>query len=952
MEQEVREEIEQFFEFEKNDTLEEFKINFEICFRDFKDKEVLYTMLLKMFRTEKQNMIKDKKTTPEQYLVGHRINIREVNHILNFLKEQLELEKQVEKTKNKQLFSSKKQEKIVDIKPRKKYRKEKTKIVFSEEIISLAQQIDNSKVIEHLSKDEVIHLIKYYSIQKDKMIHLKNKFQSLNNSENLRKSYLEIKKINLILEQLIHHKKKLMESEIRKEKEQCLKKLTLPVSREQIQTLDESLNISTLDIIDDIVENKDNENTVVDEIEELLSIYKKQLMIERKYRNQLLADKKRLADKLESDHDLILDCNKAIKKANVHMNVLNNLIHYLKHYRKNNYKASKHIGNVEFQDDIFITPIQNQINDLMIQGKEINQFTLKDIIDSYSYYIKYSQIDENALNYAKMIMNEILSEGIIDEVTIDSIYSVWDAIKYRLNHISKEDISQRKIVKNIRIIFDSILENYKEDRNIIKHDYLFHVVDYFLDNEEDFLYLKRLVEKMPKIVNTRHINQDTKESEHVVIYITKKFINNYQKMLKNKNGTYISKDYLKHVYLLFTQCYQIYLTKEEKSKIDSLLSNFMKEANQTLTSSRRKAAVKEDLKDMYTDKMYFDKKSKFLEEIDDYRLEWQMNSFVMSIGRELEEKRVDLTEECSVKLGGKYNAYSIEKQNEKTILKIHVIDLYNLFIKHSELDKYLFNQTMMKKPIDSILTNPLNMIRNGIYPTITYEISFDEKGNYKRKNGHVDEFKIYKSKIQIKECYSDYHLVYAKGDVVLKTFKNLYRTALIKNHGDYQDDFSISDMDSYFESILNQGITEYFKFNHLPFVYSGVQHYNEQDFVKILNQISHILSRLDNDDFNKVYHILSDNVDEFHYSSIPFYGKYDLSIKDPISYPGLMIQRILHELVLDNRHNEEEYIKALQKYESELEWLVTNLNCYNEYIDKHILKEEKGKIVKVKKMLF
>lgn len=952
MEQELKQEIEQFFDFEKNDTLEEFKINFDLCFHDFENKEILYSMLIKLFKNEKQNMIKDKKTTPEQYLISHRINIRETNHILNFLKEQLALEKQIEKKKNKHLFSSKKQEKTTYIAPRKKYRKDKAKIVFSEETILLAKKINNNEKMDNLTKGQIVDLIKYYSIQKDKMIHLKNEFQNLNNSENLRKSYLEIKKINLILEQLIDYKKKLMEPEVKKEKERHLKTLVLPVSREQIKELDEFLNISTLDIIDDLVENKDKENDVADEIEEILAIYKIQLTMMKNRKKQLSVNRKKLVDKLGNDNEFVLECNMAIKNINVHMNILNNLLNYLKHYKKSNYKVSKHIGDAEFEDELKITSVQNEIKNLIIQGKEIKEFDLKDIIYSYGYYLKYEQIDDNTLNYAKQIMNSLIYEEVVDENIIDSIYYVWDAIKYRLANTPKEAENTRKQIKDIRIVFDYILKNYKEDKTTVTHDYLFHVVDYFLNNEEDFLYLKQLVVKMPKVVNTRHINNDTKESEHVIIYIVKKFITNYRKMLKNKNSYYISKDYLKNVYLLFRDCYQLYLTKEEKKEIDLLLSNFMKEVNINLTSSRRKEAVRQDLKDMYTDKMYFDRKGKYLEEIDDYRLEWQINSFITSINRELDEKRVDLTDECSIKLGGKHNAYSIEKRDATTILKIHVIDLYNLFIRHSELDKYLFNQTLIKQPIDSIIEHQLNMVKNGIYPTITYEICFDEKGNYKRKNGHVDQFKMYKSKIQVKECYSDYHLVYANGDVILKAFKNLYRVSLIKNHGNYSNDFNISDMDSYFENILNQGITEYFKFNHLPFIYSGTENYDEQKFVEILNNISHILSRLNNDDFNKVYNILNNNIDEFHYSMEPFNGNYQLPIKDPVNYPGIMIQRIIRELVLDNRHNEEEYDKALKNYERELKALVTHLNCYNEYFDKDVLKETKGKIAKVKKIIF
>lgn len=956
MEQEVKKSIEEFFEFEKNDTLEEFQINFNLTFQNFNDKKELYTLLIKLFKIEKQELCKEKDSIPEQYIVAYRINIRRINHILTYLKEQLKLEQEIELSKDKQLPSSKIVKEPIFIKPRKKYRKNKIKLVFSEQTLLLVEKLNNDEIPDNLTKQEIIDLIKYYSNKKEKMIHLKNEFQSLNNSSELEKAYLEIKKINFILEELIVYKKKLMEPEINKKREEHLKKLILPVSFEQIKELDIFFGIDTIDTINMLIKNEDEKIDYSEHLEKLLSIYKKQLIMERNRKNQLLSQRKKLVDKLDDsdklENPLIEECNNFIKNANVHMNILNNLLNYLKHYKKNNYKPSKNIGKAEFQDEIEITPLQETIEKVISQRKPVDSFEINDVIYSFGHYLKYEEITEQTLLYAKKIMNALIYEKITDETMIDGIYYVWDAIKYRLTNTPKEDENTRKLIKEIRIIFDYIIKNYKEDKTTVTHDYLFNFVDYFLDQEDSFLYLKKIVEKLPNVVNTRHVDKKTNDSEHVVIYIVKKFISNYRKMLKDKKSYYISKDYLKDVYLLFTRCYQLYLTPEEKHQIDILLSEFMKEVNIKITSSRRKYAVKEDLKSMYTDKFYFNQKRDVLKDVDEYRLENQINSFITSIDRELNENRVDLTQECSIKLSGQYNAYSIEKREKETILKIHVIDLYNLFRKHSELDNYLFNQTLTKEPVDSIIMHQLNIIKDGIYPTITYEIAFDEKGNYKRKNGHIDHFKMYKSKIQVKECYSDYHLVYAKGDIVLKEFKDLYRKSLIKNHGNYNNDFMIADIDAYFEQILNQGITEYFKFNHLPFIYSGVENYNEQKFVEILNHTCHILSRLDKDDFNKLYKILNSNVDEFHYSIQPFNGIYDLPIKNPVNYPGIMIQRILHELVFDNRHNEEEYERAVINYKRELEQLVMYLNYYNDYIDKDILKEEKGKIVKVKKMLF
>ena len=119
MEQEVKKSIEEFFEFEKNDTLEEFQINFNLTFQNFNDKKELYTLLIKLFKIEKQELCKEKDSIPEQYIVAYRINIRRINHILTYLKEQLKLEQEIELSKDKQLPSSKIVKEPIFIKPKK-----------------------------------------------------------------------------------------------------------------------------------------------------------------------------------------------------------------------------------------------------------------------------------------------------------------------------------------------------------------------------------------------------------------------------------------------------------------------------------------------------------------------------------------------------------------------------------------------------------------------------------------------------------------------------------------------------------------------------------------------------------------------------------------------------------------------------------------------------------------
>ena len=70
-----------------------------------------------------------------------------------------------------------------------------------------------------------------------------------------------------------------------------------------------------------------------------------------------------------------------------------------------------------------------------------------------------------------------------------------------------------------------------------------------------------------------------------------------------------------------------------------------------------------------------------------------------------------------------------------------------------------------------------------------------------------------------------------------------------------------------------------------------------------------------------------------------------------ISY-AVSFQRILHELVFDNKNTEEEYERVVSRKKQEYNELVAIFNYYKDYVDADVLKINKGKLIKVKKMIF
>lgn len=719
------------------------------------------------------------------------------------------------------------------------------------------------------------------------------------------------------------------------------------MNKELLEELDLFFDIEKYDTLEEFRLNFQNFIKTIDlRIEVSLYLLKK-LKLEQK--DLILSIKE-----LEDDNHILQVANQ-IKKVNIICDYLGKYLNELKLERKKTKKCSKtNVSKVQKKENIS----KQLAKKYQWDETSTKSYLYKNLYKLGNDIRNSETIDKEILMEAKELANECVYNKVTDDQVIDGIYYVWDSIKYRLRNEPKENEKIRKPIKDIRIIFDFVIKNYKEETDKTKHDYLFNVIEYFMNYEDGYLYLKKLVEQMPKIVNVRYIKTEhgKKINEHIVIYIVREFIRNYKELINDKNSFYINKDYLKDIYFLFTECYSLYLTKEEKRQIDTLLKEFMDYANKTLTSSKRKNAVKEDLKKMYTDKFYMNRKKDFSEPINETRLESQINSVSVHSNKLIPQKnRIDLTNEETVKLINYYNAYSIIETETDIILKIHVIDFYQFVPKYTTLDDYIYNITINAEQIDHVIQNNMHMDMTREYPAITYEIKFNKNGSYKNNRGLVNSFNLYLSKIKIDKIYNNTAFIYNKDDETLKQYLDLYRVSLIKNHGDYTKPYDLIDVESYFENILNQGIMELFKKKKLPFIYSGSEKTTDEEFVTIMNNLSPILSRLDMDDFNTIHQVINTDIDEFHYSTeeLKYHPTYQFNIINPLNYIGLSIQRIIHELIIkrDNYSNFE-YNKEIDKITKEFEELVAILNYNIGYIDKEVLRANRGRLVKVKRIIF
>lgn len=870
MEEVLKRKVDKFFIENKDLKYSEFISKFEEEIGSNLDKTIY---LLKLYKKEKNLLIlevkKDKSSFTKKQIIRN-------NQITDYLEKKVLILKS-KKKKKKEIEKSEKNKKVNN-----KIKLTRKKHEFSTYISKLKVDLENKNHFIFFSLDETNQLIYYLLEDKENLL---LEATDITSKKEIDKIINKVSKISNLVDRLKKYRSYLIE------KENNLSKF--PIAKQQIENLDFIYHMDTISIIEQIV-NSDEKD---DKIEKLINIYQLKLEEEKTLINGLISKKRKIINQ-EKNKKTIEIYNELISESNGYINLLNSLINYLAHLKKND---KNEICKVKFKNEINLTGNQISIEAKMINREKIENCDLKDYLYSFGHFVKYQNlIDSNILEYTKDISELCFKDNLDDE--IDAIYYIWDAIKYRLSNTDKEDKVTRKILKDIRIIFDFVIKNYQDQNQIQKHDYHFDLIDYFLNDEEGYLYLEKLVKISPKFVNVYHLNNN--EKEHILIYILKKYIYNYQMMLDDKTSDYINKDYLRSIYLLYLHSDFLTLSSEEKNKINEIIKNFEKNVKKNITSSRRKYSILNDLVNMNIDHIYVAEEKNLLREIDIDRLDNQINSLFMKIDTASKsKKRKEITEDVIIS-SNKYVAYSFSKE-DKYIIKMHVLDLYDIIVRGTLLDSYMYNCTLEKKELDSFLVSKLKLEVGKIYPTITYQITKD-KDNIR--------IEIYQSKIT-----------------------------------PTKEEILPFEMDINYE--INNVIKEYFEEINLPLIYTGVNNDVENKFIEIMNNISHILNRFDREEFNNIYHLLNGKIDNYHYSMNEIDGVYSFNIENPTLYPGLTMQRLIHELIIENKNTEEENIMMIKQYKDLMEQIVADYNQFNHYVDSKKLKDTKGKLPKVIKRI-
>ncbi len=188
--------------------------------------------------------------------------------------------------------------------------------------------------------------------------------------------------------------------------------------------------------------------------------------------------------------------------------------------------------------------IKEKIYNDLVNNIKKDDYEINDIIIAFTKYLNNINIvsDIEELNKLSDELYNRLYEYLYENKSIFFEFSyLIDVLSSIYKNYDKES-KERNLLKPIYKKYTTLYKIYKT--KIAKNEInpYFDIIDYWLSNENDYLYLKELVNRNQKIRNS-HSN-----GEHIVIYILKKYIDNFKKMIVNDDYTNIN--YLREVYYL------------------------------------------------------------------------------------------------------------------------------------------------------------------------------------------------------------------------------------------------------------------------------------------------------------------------------------------------------------------------------------------------------------------
>lgn len=571
-----------------------------------------------------------------------------------------------------------------------------------------------------------------------------------------------------------------------------------------------------------------------------------------------------------------------------------------------------------------LSPIQQEIYEKLNFDNDYEDYDIHDIIISFNYFIKNIDI----LNEKRKLLN---STNIVCEILYEYLYEnpeIFIEFNYLIDNLNNEI---RKYEKNSieRITLKEVSKKFIDIYNIYKNKIIknnnnpyFALIDFWLNDENNYLFIKELIKRKPRLCNI--YNND----KHIVIHILEKYIENFKQMINDKNSDYINKNYLKEIYFLFSKNEYLRISKKEREQVDMLIKDFTLYIKETLIKEKRKNAAIEELKTMKSYRFYKEEKEFDFREYTIDNITYGANRIYNNCISYANNK------ECNEAFLIGDKAYSIKEDENEININMYSLDIHMFAPKNSIIDSYFEKCEFENKNIDDLILRLFSFKLNKKYPTICYNLKFYKSGKFK-------ELEVRKENIII----TDEFKTFSNSDK-FSYFIDLYSKSILKNGGTYST-YDLNKVNKHFENILNNEFIKFIKENRLPFIYCGYKLPTSEEISKNMNSLTPLLHNLEKDDAYEIINIVSTKIDRMHYSIYPIENAmYDLKLINPFNYIGLENQRMLGNIYfneydfIDENSKIKEKNSRLNKYDK----IVRELNSNMDYVDPTEIKESKGKI--------
>ena len=562
---------------------------------------------------------------------------------------------------------------------------------------------------------------------------------------------------------------------------------------------------------------------------------------------------------------------------------------------------------------------QKKIRNDIYNEEDISKYSIKDQIVTLDYLIVEDFTLENydlIVNYAHEIS---INLGIyLENNDIFKEFCIFlSDLKNRVTKSSKDSLERnnlKKICNDDKDVYKMYKKRKEEENEIISENSSYYdVIIYWLNSEENYNYIKALLERKKEAINTRY------NGKHIVFYIIDTYIHNFKRMVNDKNSDYINLKYIEEVYYLFTKNPALKLSSEEKKIIDTKLLKFEEYIDNTLIKQKRKNYAKSICKNMKSNKFYKELTYSSYDEYDDDELAYYQISLTNGIKNMVQDKEYIDAYLYDDKV---YNIKS--KEDGKIVLSIYAIEFSDFIVRDSNIDKYLENCEIQNINVDPFFKKELVFQIDKKYPVINYELEFYPSGKFYGMKVKEDIIKV-KNITEEKEI----------------ELKKLYKRSIVKNN-DLE-----STLNSHFENVLQNAYISFVKEKSYPYIYYGKTVPNSVEINRNINDLSSDLFEMDKGDYAEIVNILSNEVDIYHYSLVPIKNaKYDLNLLNPVSFLGIENQRMLADIHFNRRKfTNKERLRSLKiVYMNKYFKKVCELNENLGYVDSNIIKLSRGKI--------